>query len=448
MRERVGGMHCASCERLISQELGGLPSVTRVRADARRGIVEIISTAPVDRERVGGLLAPHGYTLGARARWLSRDRAVWRDVLIGLAIVSVGAVLALLGVFDAVPGWASSSSSGLALPLLVGLAAGVSTCMATVGGLVLGLAARHTASLPADADRWAVLRPHLVFNGSRLLAFVLLGALTGAVGSAVGLQGTSLAVVMMLAAVVMLAVGIQLASVSPRLAAVTPRLPRRLGSLAHSAGGAQRADLAAAGLGAASFFVPCGFTQAVQVAALSTGDPLQAGAMMGAFALGTLPALLALAGAPSLSRGSLRQGLLRVAGVAVIALAAVNLAGGLRLVTPQPSVDLAALPTEITSNVTVEDGVQVVRTTLEGFDYLPADAVVYAGLPTRWEITTTGLSCSSALVAPELGVPSGGYLPPGETSVFEFVLDNPGRVDYECSMGMFGGSITAIPQPS
>ncbi|MEI7901937.1 MAG: sulfite exporter TauE/SafE family protein [bacterium] len=39
-------------------------------------------------------------------------------------------------------------------------------------------------------------------------------------------------------------------------------------------------DTRAGLLGAASFFLPCGFTQAVQIYALSTGNPLTAGMIM------------------------------------------------------------------------------------------------------------------------------------------------------------------------
>ena len=55
--------------------------------------------------------------------------------------------------------------------------------------------------------------------------------------------------------------------------------------------------------GAATFFLPCGFTQAVQLYALSTGSPVSAGLTMAVFAVGTSPGLLALASLPNLGRG-------------------------------------------------------------------------------------------------------------------------------------------------
>jgi sulfite exporter TauE/SafE len=45
-------------------------------------------------------------------------------------------------------------------------------------------------------------------------------------------------------------------------------------------------------LGALTFFLPCGFTQAAQFAALGTQSPLLAAQTMGFFALGTAPMLI------------------------------------------------------------------------------------------------------------------------------------------------------------
>lgn len=47
-------------------------------------------------------------------------------------------------------------------------------------------------------------------------------------------------------------------------------------------------------VGALTFFLPCGFTQSMQLLALGSGSPVQGGIIMAAFALGTLPVLLAV----------------------------------------------------------------------------------------------------------------------------------------------------------
>ena len=63
-------------------------------------------------------------------------------------------------------------------------------------------------------------------------------------------------------------------------------------------------DVRTAIVGAATFFLPCGFTQAVQIYALSTANPLTAGLVMATFAVGTTPGLLALASVPEIATGA------------------------------------------------------------------------------------------------------------------------------------------------
>ena len=83
----------------------------------------------------------------------------------------------------------------------------------------------------------------------------------------------------------------------------------------------------AAGLGAATFFLPCGFTQVVQLMALSSGSPVTGGAMMALFALGTTPGLFAVGMAAASARASATRRPLRVIGVIVIAFAVITGAG-------------------------------------------------------------------------------------------------------------------------
>ena len=449
--EPVAGMHCSACEARINAAFAELPGVQSVRANARRGLVTYVATDKFDRAKAQRALAARGYVLGARPYWLSRQAEVWRDVAIGLAGVAAVVSLARFGVFSFAQGWAGAlDDATLALPLLLGVAAGFSSCLATVGGLVLAVSASRAEEERPDTVR-ASLRPHLVFNTGRILGFGALGALMGAVGRALIIGPVGLAVAMVIAGVAMIAVSLQMTVISPRLAGMAPRLPRWARVSNPDGFGSGRfpwgPDVRAAALGVASFFVPCGFTQAVQLYALSTGDPWRGGLVLATFALGTTPALLLLGGAPALARGRWRETFVRIAGVAVIAFAFVNIAGavsalGLSISPREP------LPTATTANVTMSNGVQVAVVSTDGAGYSPVDTVVYAGIPVRWEITGASLGCSSAIHAPELGVPPNTIIGFGKTEEFDFTLDKPGRVAYRCVMGMYSGTMTAIAPPA
>ena len=82
--------------------------------------------------------------------------------------------------------------------------------------------------------------------------------------------------------------------------------------------------------GIATFFLPCGFTQSMQIYTLSTANFLGGGLMMLAFALGTLP-VLALISFSSLSiHTSAKAGIFfKSAGLIVILFAVFNIINGM-----------------------------------------------------------------------------------------------------------------------
>jgi sulfite exporter TauE/SafE len=81
-------------------------------------------------------------------------------------------------------------------------------------------------------------------------------------------------------------------------------------------------------LGGLTFFLPCGFTQALQLYVLAKGDVLTGGLILLAFALGTLPALLSLSALSSFAKGVFQRRFLKIAGAAVVVLG-LNIQSGL-----------------------------------------------------------------------------------------------------------------------
>ncbi len=141
----VAGMTCRSCEVRIQKYVGRLPNVKRVNASAVHGRVEIESTAPIPAAAIAKAIRAAGYEIG-RTPWLASDPKVWLTAVAGVALVAAVAMLAqLTGVTGLANGAGDLSKGGLVVALLLGLAAGVSTCMALVGGLVLALSASFQA---------------------------------------------------------------------------------------------------------------------------------------------------------------------------------------------------------------------------------------------------------------------------------------------------------------
>lgn len=94
----------------------------------------------------------------------------------------------------------------------------------------------------------------------------------------------------------------------------------------------------------------------------------------------------------------------------------------------------------------VVDGKQVMQMAVKAISYSPNSFRVKAGVPVRWEITSSGEpGCDSGvLIARGLFDPV--YLNPnqGQVTVKEFTPQNAGKYTFSCPMGMVRGSIEVI----
>ena len=440
----IAGMTCTACEVRVSRAIQRVPGVLAARVSAKAGEALVVCSGPLDMDAVTRVVEKAGYRVAEdNRRWLSRDSKLWRDVALAVACVVLAVLVWRVTGLSAVGDSLSRSALGgnLLFVVLLGVAASVSTCMALVGGIVMGISARFAQTHP-EATPAQRLRPQAMFNLGRVVGFALLGALVGALGGAINVNGIALGLLMVVVAVVMGILGVKLTGMSPRLATYSFTLPSSWTSWMYNGTDGSYKDSSAMLMGAASFFLPCGFTQAVQVYALSTGSPLQAGLTMALFAVGTTPGLMGVGALSGIAKGERGARIFRWVGVVVIAFAALNLSNGFALIGPFDGTSATAQAGARTSNVTDVDGVQVARVEVSASGYSPSQTVVYADEPVKWEIVATGFGCASIINATDLGV-SGTVQATSDTTA-EFTLAEPGTYTYHCAMGMYQGSCVAI----
>ncbi len=445
----VAGMTCVSCEKRITKALTKLPGVVSASASARKGSASLITTSEASRASIEKAIVSTGYRVGG-SPWFNRELDVWRSAL--LATVFVAGLVWLIGAGDLAGRFGDLSKGGLLLVLALGLAAGASTCMAMVGGIILAIsasAAGRSTAKGTSAARSAALRVNLIFQAGRIGGFGLLGVALGAIGKRAAMPQSVTVALMMAVAVTMLLVGLRLTELSPRVAGWSPTIPASVGDRLGITGGAPARRTAGVVLaGAATFFLPCGFTQAVQLYAFSTGSPTSAGVIMATFAIGTSPALLALAGAPTLITGPRRTAVLRALGVVVVGFAVINATSALRLAGVElsvPSRSTQAASASTSANVTVTPVDQTITSSQDGNGYHPDETVVYAGRPTHWVVTSTApFSCAASLGSQDLGFQ--GVLKEGR-NVIELPALSKGTYQYSCTMGMYTGHIVVIDPP-
>lgn len=137
----------------------------------------------------------------------------------------------------------------------------------------------------------------------------------GLIGETLGVNFVFSAVLGLAASFVMIMLGLNLVGVFKKSKFT---LPSHLFSFFRKV---EHETLAPLLIGAGTFFLPCGFTQSMQVAALSSGSFFSGLLIMLSFALGTLPVLALLSfGSASFARGKHASLFFKSAGVVVIGL--------------------------------------------------------------------------------------------------------------------------------
>ncbi len=388
-----------------------------------------------------------GYAVGKEARpWFSKNPGDYADLLAaGVILFFVYLLASNLGLFNLVKS-TSNNFSSLPVVLLIGLTAGFSTCMALVGGLILGASAKFAEKHPT-ATPLQKFKPHLFFNLGRIASYFIFGGIIGYAGSFFSLSPTVLGFLTIVVGGVMFLLGAQLIDIFPKLNQVNITLPkfisRALGIKEHSEKEYSHTNSMIGG--AMTFFLPCGFTQAMQLFAISTGDPVKGAITMGVFALGTAPGLLGIGGLTSVVKGAFAKSFFKFAGIVVIVLAVFNISNGYNLTglafaSPFNNKTGSANPAD--PNVVLEQGVQVVRMTQNGSGYSPNTFTVKKGIPVKWIVNSTDVNtCASSIVSSALNIRKSLEL--GE-NIIEFTPTETGALKFSCSMGMYRGVFNVV----
>ncbi len=290
----VNGMHCNACVVLTESELSEVFGVSKVKASLKNFSVEVTGdfsaiggsasgggdTPEAVAEYLSTVLKPHGYALSLEKE---EKKINWSDfnvaIPVALGFITFFILLQKLGIVNLVN--ASKVSFGTAF--VVGLIASVSTCMAVVGGLVLSM----SANFSKEGDS---IKPQVLFHVGRLVSFFILGGVIGALGSAFQLGTVGTFILSLIIALVLLILGINLLDIFPWAKKLQPTMPNFVGKYAHGLKNINH-TLTPLLVGVATFFLPCGFTQSMQIYSLTTGSFITGSLIMFAFALGTLPVL-------------------------------------------------------------------------------------------------------------------------------------------------------------
>lgn len=304
---KIRGMICRTCTDEVTGELLRTNGVIKANVSYRKALAsvsydpDIVTPQELDR-RIKAL----GYDTGERS--------------LGERLLDLGcAVLTLLLVWLLrLWGGASPEISGasFAAMLLVGLSTSPH-CLGMCGGILLSVCDR--------ADTRARLGADLAYNVGRMLSYTALGAAFGALG-------TVLTYTLSMKSMLFTMLGLAVALLGLNMWGLLPALPSFPGETAAACRLPEKLRRQAPLIvGLLTGLMPCGAMYAAWLCAMSSGSAGSGAAVMLAFALGTVPLLLAFAMLGALMPRAWTKYLRKLGAVLVTAMGLKMLLGGLLL---------------------------------------------------------------------------------------------------------------------
>ena len=440
----VQGMHCAACESLIEKAIKEKDGVSDVKASLKNKKVDVFlkdNSNPPDINEINNDLKDLGYTFAKEKPEIKpiNKKQKSKSLVIAAFVILVFILIERSG---SLRSFYVSGDSGLFSYFLFGLGAGISSCAALVGGLLLSLSRQWSEVYGGNRTKLHI--PFIMFNIGRIISFALLGGLLGIIGGLLKFSIESTAVLTIAISLIMLILGLQMAGV--HLAnKVVFRTPKFLVNNIVN-----RSDIKGKYvplfIGAATFFIPCGFTLIAQTNALNSGDFTKSSAMLTSFALGTLPALavISFTSIKLHSNPILSVKFNYIVGILVIFFALYTFNSQLN-VLGLPSINDAkkVFVTNLSADIKKSDNTeisnikefQVMQMEASNFEYFPKEIILKAGIPVKWEFYNHGaVGCANAVSARGL-YPKIISLKRG-MNTFEFTPVNRGTYKITCSMGM------------
>lgn len=312
----VTGTHCASCKILIEDILGRQDGVEAVKVNLKNEVIEVVTAkdqvATELADNLSAVISKNGYALSLQKMTGNavHKKDTWIAIPLGFGVLGLFFILQRSGILNFGIGGPIRPMTSF----IIGLIASVSSCLAVVGGLVLSLSAK------VSQEKTSTYRNFFFFHTGRILSFALLGGVLGAVGGLVRINFTLSTLLGLMAAVVMIMLGLDLSGIVPKKNITLPSGAFRFFQrIEHKA-------LTPFILGFGTFFLPCGFTQSMQVAALSSGSFLSGLLIMLAFVMGTFPMLSALSfGASTIAHSKYAALFYKTVGIVVIGFGVIGL---------------------------------------------------------------------------------------------------------------------------
>ena len=444
---KINGMTCVSCENRIENKLNKLKGVINVNANYSHSTVKIAFDGNrVNLSTIVEAIEKLDYKV-KRAAQNQKDIKIEKNKkiteILGIVFIIFAAYTVInhfggFNIFNSFP--EAKQGVGYGAIFLIGMLTSIH-CVAMCGGINLSQCVPNAGI--KNEKKTTNLRPGILYNTGRVISYTIVGAIVGALGSVVSFSGTAKGIVAIIAGLFMVIMALNMLNLFPWLRKFNPKMPKIFAKKIND----QKKSNSPLLVGLLNGLMPCGPLQAMQLYALSTGDPVKGALAMLAFSLGTVPLMFGLGAISSILSKKFTGKMMTASAVLVLMLGVFMFSNGLSLsgiALPSLSGGVVASAQTTQSNTapSVSEGVQTVTTKLSPNSYEPI--TVHVGVPVKWIIQADASDisgCNNQVLVPKYNIQK--KLVAGD-NLIEFTPTETGTVPYSCWMGMIKSNITIV----
>ncbi|MCF7819941.1 MAG: sulfite exporter TauE/SafE family protein [Candidatus Pacebacteria bacterium] len=428
---KIKGTSCISCKTLIESEVEILAGIKDIRVDYKTGqCTAKYDSSKINSKKIKAVIEKLGYEIDNNKKPVKANQKInlkqWGLTL--LILTSLYLLYRLLSVTNIIPEVIIGENLSYGMALIVGIVASLSTCLMVVGAVVISFSAKYENK---GNFYQSSIKPHGLFHLGRLLAFFLLGGLLGVIGSLFTISATFMSWVSIIVALILIWLALDILNLAPAINLFKGGLNKKVGRKWQKLKNSDKA-WTPLGLGALSFFLPCGFTQSMQIFAMASGSFISGALIMTMFALGTLPVLMGVGIASNRFKRIKSNLFKKVAGLAIIIFALYTLSSALAVQGVNINLSSQA---KVEAKETQDE--QVVNMIVDYRGYTPSVIKLKSGVPVKWIINGQQITgCNNEIIVPSMGIRK--KLTQG-TNIVKFTPNKEGTINFSCWMGMIRG---------
>ena len=437
----VKGMHCKSCEIVITDSVMKIDGVNKFKVDYAKGKGEVeFNPDKTDVNSITKAIEEKGYNCEEEMQHQheAKPKRGWKSIggALGFMVVILGAlIIAQSSFISVVPDLGTNAS--LFLIFTVGVLTGFH-CIGMCGGFMVSYTTRNAMDEErsgAKSTRMSRLKPNLSYSTGKLISYTIVGAVFGLIGSFFAFTGPMRGIIAMAAGILMIIMGLNMLNIFPFLRKVNFS---GLGFLGKRMSGKNKGPFT---LGLFTGLMPCGPLIAMELYAAGTGSMLLGATTLLVFGLGTLPVMNVFGATLSMLSMNFTKRILKVSAVVVMVLGIIMLSRGMTL--SGVGFNLNSVSAAVTSGsgqdvVNIIGNVQQINMTVDASGWTPDTFVLKKDVPVQWNIDVKQLtSCNSEIIVPAYNLDI--KLKPG-LNVVNFTPTQEGTVSWSCWMGMIPGT--------